>query len=514
MYLGRSKDDATPVAVKVIKQFRFRRPGPDEVAVLREIGMMREIGKLETRNLLGAYSAFGQVFDTQRLCIVTPLCAGGDLFERIAGSGRYTERVAAQRFAEMMTGLQHLHEAGILHRDIKPENLLLSSGSDDDAVSVLADFGLSEYERECGPGSEAATQLVGTLAYNAPEHLTKHPVWSPAGDVWAAGIVLFIMLGGSPPFYVDHRLPKRTHDAALRKVICEGKFVFYESLFAEVSDRAKDLIRGMLTVDPAHRLTVRQCLEHPWLSDLGANPDVHLEANVRKLRAFNARRKLRAVAVACRWGAKSTVHQELMTLVGDTDFSPESVRAIAEAFRAAAAPPAATDAAATSGASTPSSTSPISELSADKEQFQAVMTTLGFDSLPLAHMWELFDTDGNGSVDVREVLCGLATLRTGGEAALELCFSLLDADKSGQLDQEELRIALTALTSAGSADLTPEQVSGMLEHAFDSMDVNKDGLISLEEFKAGIELDPELWRIFFDPIADTIAKAGTPKETS
>ena len=500
MYLGRSKADGTPVAVKVIKRFRWRRPGADEMAVLREIGFMKTIDELRTPFLLGAIRAYGQIFDTQRLCIVTPLCGGGDLFERIAGSGKYTEQMAARRFREMMEGLRELHGVGILHRDIKPENLLLSQKDDEAAVAVLADFGLSEFEAACSPssGRTAASQLVGTLAYNAPEHLGSRPLWSPAGDVWAAGVVLFIMLGGSPPFYVDHRLAKRTHDSALRAVIREGSFTFYSPLFDPVSARAKDLIGAMLNPDPAARLTVEQCLAHPWLADYGANPDVHLAANLRELRLFNAKRKLRAAALACRWGAVSTVHSSLKELVGGTSFSEDSVRAIAKAFReareASASPAAA-------GAASPAAVA-VSKLSADREQFEHVMASLGFGGLPLASMWSVFDADQSGSVDIREVLCGLATLQSGGEDSLKLCFDVLDVDGSGHLERDELAIALSAMAGAGAATegADADEASDSLAFAFESMDINRDGHISLEEFKAGIAADPSLVARFIKPL--------------
>ncbi|KAA0162810.1 hypothetical protein FNF31_03074 [Cafeteria roenbergensis] len=542
VYLGKRRSDGTPVAIKVMKQFRWTRPGAEELAVLREIGFMRKISELDTPHLLGAVAAYGRIFDVQRLCIVTPLCAGGDLFERIAGMGRYTERTAAARFRDMMVGLQRLHEAGILHRDIKPENLLLSARGDDDAVSVIADFGLSDREDECGPesGRPASRQLVGTLAYNAPEHLGRHPVWSPAGDVWSAGVVLFIMLGGSPPFYVDHRMPKRSHDEALKRVIREGKFVFYPSLFGTVSDRAKDLISGMLHVDPARRLTVDQCLAHPWLADNDANPDVALDAGQRELRLFNAKRKLRAAALACRWGARSPVHSALKDLVGGTSFSEAHIKAIARAFNEAkAADAAAAGAAAGASAATAAgaggtapapagkaSLSRMSELTADRSQFERVMESLGFGGLPLGRMWELFDTDESGSVDVREVVAGLATLRSGGEDALQLCFDVLDADGSGHLEREELAIALSALAGAGAASdgEDADEAAAHLAFAFEAMDVNKDGRISLEEFKAGIAADPSLVGRFLRPL-DSLGgdssralravadAAASPKET-
>jgi calcium-dependent protein kinase len=491
VYSGRNKTTGAPVAIKVLKRFDFRRPGVDEVTVLREVGFMRLIAALGSPFLLGAHSAYEYVFDQHRLCIVTPLCEGGDLFERIAGMGRYTERVAAQRFAEMMRGIDQLHKAGVLHRDLKPENLLLSSSKDGEACAVLADFGLSEHLELCAAGKgPTGTQLVGTLAYNAPEHLSSTPMWSPAGDVWAAGVVLFIMLSGSPPFYVNDRLAKHVHDATLRKVIREGKFVFYPSLFDSVSAPAKDLISGMLQVDPSKRLTVEQCLAHPWLADHDAIPDVHLAANQKQLRSFNGRRRFRAAAVACRWGLRSTMHSELFKLVGDTEFSEDHIRAISAAFRSEISGGDASASALVDGA-----------MSIGRPEFEKVMGELGFGGLPLDRMWELFDVDGNGGVDLREVLCGLATLRNGGEEALRLCFDILDVDGNGHLDENEMAIAITALSGAGEeGSVDAAELAEHLEYAFEYMDIDKDGRISLEEFKAGIEKDPSLVAMFIRPL--------------
>ena len=166
-------------------------------------------------------------FPDQSVFMVLEFLQGRDWAEDLDAGVPQTVGKVVGIMEQVCDALQAAHDKDIVHRDMKPENLLLSSSDDTSACSVLADFGLSEHLELCRSGKgPTGTQLVGTLAYNAPEHLAAAPHWSAAGDVWAAGIVLFIMLSGSPPFYVNERLAKHVHDAALRKVIREGKYVF------------------------------------------------------------------------------------------------------------------------------------------------------------------------------------------------------------------------------------------------------------------------------------------------
>jgi len=161
----------------------------------------------------------------------------------------------------------YLHHQGIAHRDLKPENILLENESEDAKV-MITDFGLSKIFGD----ANVMKTLCGTPQYVAPEILFrmqgKQESYSKAVDLWSLGVILYILLSGSPPFY-----EKKENRAWMREQIQAGQFTFPKKLFKDVSPDAVDLIKRLLTVDPATRITIHETKEHPWIKDYINNED-------------------------------------------------------------------------------------------------------------------------------------------------------------------------------------------------------------------------------------------------
>ncbi|KIX00293.1 uncharacterized protein Z518_10432 [Rhinocladiella mackenziei CBS 650.93] len=189
--------------------------------------------------------------------LILELAAEGELFNLIVTKQKLTESETRKVFIQLFQGTKYLHERNIVHRDIKPENILLT----DKNLSVkLADFGLAKIIGE----ESFTTTLCGTPSYVAPEILenTRHRKYTKAVDIWSLGVVLYICLCGFPPF--SDELYSRENPYTLAQQIKMGRFDYPSPYWDSIGDPALDLIDRMLTVDVEKRITIDQCLEHPW----------------------------------------------------------------------------------------------------------------------------------------------------------------------------------------------------------------------------------------------------------
>ncbi|PPD78165.1 hypothetical protein GOBAR_DD24920 [Gossypium barbadense] len=186
--------------------------------------------------------------------LVMELCAGGELFHRLEKYGRFSESEARVLFKHLMQVVKYCHNNGIVHRDLKPENILLATKSSSSPIK-LADFGLATYIKQ----GENLHGTVGSPFYIAPEVLTGG--YDEAADVWSAGVILYILLSGMPPF--GGKTKSKIFDA-----VRAAELRFPIDPWDHISLSARDLVTGMLCVDPSKRLTSAQVLaEHPWVED-------------------------------------------------------------------------------------------------------------------------------------------------------------------------------------------------------------------------------------------------------
>uniref|UniRef100_A0A8C1YFB3 calcium/calmodulin-dependent protein kinase n=1 Tax=Cyprinus carpio TaxID=7962 RepID=A0A8C1YFB3_CYPCA len=207
---------------------------------------------------------------------------GGELFEDIVAREYYSEADASHCIQQILEAVLHCHQMGVVHRDLKPENLLLASKCKNAAVK-LADFGLAI---EVQGDQQAWFGFAGTPGYLSPEVLRKEAYGKPV-DIWACGVILYILLVGYPPFWDEdqHKLYQQ---------IKAGAYDFPSPEWDTVTPEAKNLINQMLTINPAKRITAQEALKHPWVCQRSTVASMmHRQETVECLKKFNARRKLK-----------------------------------------------------------------------------------------------------------------------------------------------------------------------------------------------------------------------------
>lgn len=245
--------------------------------------------------------------------LIFDLVTGGELFEDIVAREFYSEADASNCMQQILESVEYCHQMNIVHRDLKPENLLLASKVKGAAVK-LADFGLAI---EVQGDQQSWFGFAGTPGYLSPEVLRKDPYGKPV-DVWACGVILYILLVGYPPFWDEdqHKLYAQ---------IKAGAFDYPSPEWDTVTAEAKNLINSMLTVNPAKRITASQALRHPWISQRErVAAMVHRQQTVDSLKKFNARRKLKGAILTtmlatCNFSNRSLMAKKVDGIKESTD---------------------------------------------------------------------------------------------------------------------------------------------------------------------------------------------------
>lgn len=390
--------------------------------VRREIQIMHHLsGHRNVVAIKGAYE------DQLYVHIVMELCQGGELFDRIIQRGHYSERKAAELTKIIVGVVEACHSLGVMHRDLKPENFLLANRDDDSSLKAI-DFGLSVFFK---PG-QVFSDVVGSPYYVAPEVLRKH--YGPEADVWTAGVILYILLSGVPPFWAETQ--QGIFDAVLKGVID-----FDSEPWPVISDSAKDLIRRMLNPRPSERLKAHEVLSHPWISQNGVAPDRPLDpAVLSRLKQFSAMNKLKKMA---------------LRVIAES-LSEEEIAGLREMFTAMD-----TD---NSGAIT------YDEL---KEGLRKYGSTL--NDTEIHDLMEAADIDNSGTIDYGEFIAATLHLnKLDREEHLVVAFSYFDKDGSGYITIDELQEACRE----------HNMPDAFLDDTIKEVDKNNDGQIDYGEFVA------------------------------
>ncbi|KAG2301231.1 hypothetical protein Bca52824_029882 [Brassica carinata] len=373
---------------KLLRQEHFDR-------VLREIQIMHHLS--EYPNVVRIQSTYE---DATSVHLVMELCEGGELFDRIVTKGHHSEREAAKLIKTIVSVVEACHSLGVMHRDLKPENLLFAS-CDEDAPLKSTDFGLSVF---CKPGA-TFSKLVGSPHYVAPEVLRRH--YGRECDVWSAGVILYILLCGFPPFDAE---------------ILQGKLDFESNPWPSVSESGKDLVKKMLERDPKKRLTAHQVLCHPWIVDDTVAPDKPLDfAVVSRLKRFSAMNKFKKMALR-------VVAERL---------SEEEIGGLKELFKMID-----TD---------NSGTITFEEL---KDSIRRVGSELVESEIQ--ELLQAADVDESGTIDYGEFLAATIHLnKLEREENLVAAFSFFDKDSSGCITNDEIQ---QAWKQFGVKDSHPDEV--------------------------------------------------------
>ncbi|XP_047308691.1 calcium-dependent protein kinase 13-like [Impatiens glandulifera] len=244
--------------------------------VRREVAIMRHLPKSSSVVFLKEACE-----DDDSVHLVMELCEGGELYDRIVARGYYTERAAANVTRTIIEVVQLCHKHGVIHRDLKPENFLYVNNKEDSPLKAI-DFGLSIFFK---PG-EKFSETVGSPYYMAPEVLNCN--YGPEIDIWSAGVILYILLCGVPPFWAESE--QGVADAILR-----GLIDFSREPWKNISLSAKSLVRQMLEPDPNLRLTAKQVLRHPWLQNTKKAPNSKRLEQLSRMNKFK-RKTSRVIA--------------------------------------------------------------------------------------------------------------------------------------------------------------------------------------------------------------------------
>ncbi|KAK7385961.1 hypothetical protein VNO78_31968 [Psophocarpus tetragonolobus] len=387
----------------------------------REIQIMQHLsGQSNIVEFKGAYE------DKQSVHVVMELCAGGELFDRIIAKGHYSERAAASICRQIVKVVNICHFMGVMHRDLKPENFLLSS-KDDKGLLKATDFGLSVFIEE----GKAYRDIVGSAYYVAPEVLRRS--YGKEADVWSAGVILYILLSGVPPFWSETE--KGIFDAIL-----QGHIDFESNPWPSISNSAKDLVRKMLIKDPKKRITSAQVLEHPWLKEGGNASDKPIDSAVlSRMKQFRAMNKLKKLALK----------------VIAENLSEEEIQGLKAMF--------------TNMDTDNSGTITYEELRAGLQRLGSKLT-----EAEVRQLMDAADVDGNGTIDYIEFIT--ATMhrhRLERDEHLYKAFQYFDKDGSGYITRDELE---TAMKEYGMGD------EATIREIISEVDTDNDGRINYEEF--------------------------------
>ncbi|XP_057983135.1 CDPK-related kinase 1-like isoform X2 [Malania oleifera] len=236
------------VAVKVIPKSKMTTAIAIE-DVRREVKILRAL--TGHKNLVQFYDAYE---DEDNVYIVMELCKGGELLERILSrGGKYSEEDAKVVMVQILSVVAFCHLQGVVHRDLKPENFLFTSKDENSPLKAI-DFGLSDYVNP----DERLNDIVGSAYYVAPEVL--HRSYGTEGDMWSIGVIAYILLCGSRPFWA------RTESGIFRTVL-KADPSFDEAPWPSLSSDAIDFVKRLLNKDYRKRLTAAQALSHPWLAN-------------------------------------------------------------------------------------------------------------------------------------------------------------------------------------------------------------------------------------------------------
>eukprot|EP00270_Netrium_digitus_P014563 TRINITY_DN496_c0_g1_i1.p1 TRINITY_DN496_c0_g1~~TRINITY_DN496_c0_g1_i1.p1 ORF type:complete len:405 (-),score=18.69 TRINITY_DN496_c0_g1_i1:337-1551(-) len=241
-------------ACKSMPKHKLKSRSMFKVVTSEIVAMQKVSGHRNVVQLKGVFE------DELSVHLIVDICMEGDLFKFLSAVGRLEEGSAARLLQQILLGLQYCHEKGVIHRDLKPENILITEfapagphGKVEPQVK-LGDFGFAASVS----AGEMASGFFGSPLYMAPEVIRRAP-YGGAVDVWSAGVILYIALCGSMPFY-------GSDPEVFAKVLAEHFMVdFISHPWDRINPMAIDLVTRMLHVDPSSRISIQEALKHPWM---------------------------------------------------------------------------------------------------------------------------------------------------------------------------------------------------------------------------------------------------------
>ena len=382
-------------------------------------------------NIIKLYDIFE---DNNYIYLIMEECNGGEFFDSLAKRAKekkmYTEKECANIFKQILEAVNYLHAHGVCHRDLKPENIMFSTLADDSSLKLI-DFGLS---RVLDGDKDTMKGAVGTTFYMAPEVFTQK--YNEKCDIWACGIILYIMLCGKPPFYSQD-------EEELKNKICSMKYHFNYPEFKKVSQDAINLIKSIL-VGPEKRPSAADILKNPWIKENAPHSTGEsLKDNwihIKEYSKLNLVQKSIINFTAFHLTAKEA--KQFVEMFKSLDKNSDGVLS-------------------------------IEEIKKGVEDFK-----FGEKGENIAKLFEEMDVDKNGLINYTEFISALMDYEKIKENQILECFNSYDTDDSGKISFKEFCEMIKPLNDEEKQDLKD------LYHKFDK---DGDGEISLKEFKEGFK---------------------------
>lgn len=371
--------------------------------------------------------------DAEHVHLVKELCTGEELLDVVLNHKTYSEQQAAGIFASIVKIVELCHSKDVRLRSLKLESFRYNSKKDN-AVLKLVDLSNAVIAE---PGQKLK-EIVGEASYMAPEML--HRRYGPEADLWSAGVILFILLLGTPPFSGED-------NAEIFEKVIGGSIDVYSPEWLSLSKDARDLIINILKTRPHERLTSAKILEHPWINDGGSGETRELHQSVMsKLKTFAHSNKLKKVTL-------QIISQSL---------PKDQVRELKKMFRTID--------------SNGSGSITVTELRTGLKKCGIKMSEPHIEAL-----LESVDVDGDGAINYKEFVSAMAHKENGYNASdLVRAFHHFDIDGNGYLTTHELATVLE-----DNYDLEPLEI----QHLVNLADKDKDGKIDFEEFAAMMQQD-------------------------
>lgn len=391
--------------------------------LLKEVSILK---LLDHPNIIRIFEVYRSL---TRLYIVTEICTGGELFERIKHMKKFSENQAAKFMSDIISAVMHCHQRGVVHRDLKPENLLFTT-KNPDAKLKLIDFGTSALFDK----TKKMKGIIGTYFYMAPEVISGN--YDEKCDVWSLGVILYILLSGSLPF-------AGSTDEEIISKIQNAPVSFARSTWNNVSDEARTLIMKMLKKVPEMRISIEEVFASPWLKSRsrGNLPDVEFEVELlNKLGQFETESTL-----------QHAVYSYIVSQMMDSSYFTKLNQIFSQIDK-----------------------NGDGLLSREELKDAVTKFDLNFDVDEIIHRC---DTDRNGYINYSEFLTATveASQAYSRERVREV-FEVFDKNKDGRLSLDEIRNAL-----GGDANNFT-----VFKQILSEADSNGDGEIDFDEFLAHV----------------------------
>jgi len=403
-------------AIKIV--FKRKCSSSHQESIFKEVRIMREI---DHPNIVKVYEYFQ---DENFIFIVMDLIQGGELFERIIQAHHFSERKAAEIFHQILGAVNYLHTNKVVHRDLKPENILF----DGEAIKII-DFGSSsKFE-----ASKKLSENRGTLYYAAPEVLEGS--YDEKCDVWSCGVILYIMLSGTPPFN------GKTEDEII-VAIRRGQFSLDLPVFNHVSDYAKKFISRLLTLNPKKRVSVAEALTDHWFKAVISKKETSLNASMlANLKSFNV---------------KSRMQEAIYYFIVNNMASRDEKRELMATFKML-------------------DTNSDGVLTKDELVTGLKKANMFISEVEVENLMDRIDHNKDRTINYTEfVAAAIDKKRLLSDERVKICFRIFDKDDSGKISLAEFREVFQ-----GKNKVDPK----IWEELVKEIDIDGDGEIELDEFK-------------------------------